>query len=62
MSIATALFTYLWHYLVARLLYDDLVRPLAEGRLLVLVPLAASVALLLLVARSLRRARSRHRR
>jgi hypothetical protein len=62
MSIATTLFTYLWHYLFARLLYDDLVRPLAGGRLLALVPLAAIVAVALLVLRSLRRARSRRPR
>ena len=27
---ATSLIVYVWHYLVARLLYDDLIRPLAE--------------------------------
>jgi len=26
------LITYVWHYLLARLLYDDFVRPLARGR------------------------------
>jgi hypothetical protein len=26
-----ALVTYLWHYLVARMVYDQLVRPLAHG-------------------------------
>ena len=29
----TALLTYLWHYLVARTLYDQLLRPLIHGRL-----------------------------
>jgi hypothetical protein len=29
---ATALLTYLWHYLVARTLYDQLLRPLIHGR------------------------------
>jgi peptidoglycan/LPS O-acetylase OafA/YrhL len=62
MSPATALFTYLWHYLVARLLYDELLRPLVHGRLLALVALAAIVALALLVGRSLSRTRSRRRR
>jgi hypothetical protein len=28
---ATAFVTYLWHYVVARLLYDDLVHPLSRG-------------------------------
>jgi peptidoglycan/LPS O-acetylase OafA/YrhL len=62
MSVATPFFTYLWHYLVARLLYDDLVRPLVEGRLLALLPLAAIAALALLAYRALRRTRSRRRR
>jgi len=29
---ATSFLTYLWHYMLARLLYDELVRPLAHGR------------------------------
>jgi hypothetical protein len=29
---ATALFTYIWHYLVARLLYEEILRPLFAGR------------------------------
>jgi hypothetical protein len=44
---ATAFVIYLWHYLAARLLYDDLVRPLSRGQLpsaLVLVAIAAAVA------------------
>ena len=28
---ATTFVTYLWHYLVARLLYDQLVRPVIHG-------------------------------
>jgi hypothetical protein len=36
------LFTYLWHYTVARLLYDDLLRPLG--------PVALALALLVGVA------------
>jgi hypothetical protein len=62
MSIAATLFTYLWHYLVARLLYDDLIRPLTAGRMAALVPPAAIVISALLVTRALRRARSRRRR
>lgn len=62
MSIATTLFTYIWHYVVARLLYDELIRPLADGRLYALVPLAALVVVVALAARTLRRARSRRSR
>jgi hypothetical protein len=29
---ATAFVTYLWHYMVARLVYDDLVHPLSRGQ------------------------------
>ena len=29
--VAVSLFTYAWHYLVARMLYDHLIRPLAHG-------------------------------
>ena len=36
--------TYVWHYLVARLLYDHLLRPLIHGRVSVL-PLVCAVAL-----------------
>lgn len=62
MSIATTLLTYIWHYVAARLLYDELIRPLAEGRLYVLVPLAALVLLALLAVRTIRRARPRRPR
>ena len=43
---AVALLTYLWHYLIARTIYDDLVRPLAHGNLSVglLVLCVATVA------------------
>jgi hypothetical protein len=44
---ASALVTYLWHYVLARLLYDDLVRPLSRGHVpttLLLVAIAAAVA------------------
>jgi hypothetical protein len=42
---ATAFVTYLWHYMLARLLYDDLVRPVAHGHVsrgLVLVLVAGA--------------------
>ena len=41
---AVSLLTYLWHYLVARLIYDQLIRPVLDGdaaRLAVLVSIAA---------------------
>lgn len=41
--LGVSLFTYVWHYLVARLLYDQLIRPLARGD-------AAGILLLALVA------------
>ena len=40
---AVSLLTYLWHYLVPRMLYDQLIRPLAHGD-------ASGFALLLCVA------------
>ncbi len=47
---AAELFTYVWHYVVARLLYDELFRPLLHGRLgavaIVLLCLATGVLLL----------------
>jgi hypothetical protein len=30
-AVAVSLPTYVWHYLVARMLYDQLIRPLAHG-------------------------------
>jgi hypothetical protein len=29
--VAVSLVTYLWHYLIARMVYDQLIRPLARG-------------------------------
>jgi hypothetical protein len=31
MSAATAFLTYLWHYVVARAIYDQVIRPLVHG-------------------------------
>ena len=42
---ATALLTYLWHYLLVRTIYDHLLRPLIHGRVpvaLVVVGVAAA--------------------
>jgi hypothetical protein len=57
---STAFVTYLWHYVVARLLYDDLVRPLMGGgraALMAIVGIAAALVLVLVLLR-LRRSRS----
>jgi hypothetical protein len=35
--VAITFVTYLWHYLVARLLYDQLVRPVIHGRVSLVV-------------------------
>jgi hypothetical protein len=50
--------TYLWHYLVARLIYDDVVRPLTRGdggALLIAASLAAVAASLVARRRGRRR-------
>ena len=51
---STVFITYLWHYLIARTIYDDLVRPLAHGNL--------SVALLVACAAAVGFAAGRHTR
>jgi peptidoglycan/LPS O-acetylase OafA/YrhL len=38
---ALSFVTYLWHYLVARLLYDQVVRPLVHGRVSALLTICA---------------------
>ena len=51
---ASAFVTYLWHYLVARLVYDDLVHPLLRGHGVALaagVGIAVAVVVLLRVNR-----------
>jgi hypothetical protein len=55
---ATTLLTYVWHYVVARLLYDDLVRPLTRGGVATAVAAVGCVVLFALLGRSLRRRRS----
>lgn len=42
-TVAVSFLTYVWHYLVARMLYDHLVRPLGHGD-------AAGLALIVCVA------------
>ena len=48
---ATALPTYLWHYMLARLLYDELVRPLLHGQVPVMLLLVAGAALVIALSR-----------
>lgn len=43
-SAGVSLLTYVWHYLVARMLYDELVRPLARGDVTVLLLLTCVAA------------------
>jgi hypothetical protein len=54
-SPATTLLTYVWHYVVARLLYDDLVRPLARGDAVIVVVVVACVVVVALLGRRLTR-------
>ena len=49
LSHASALVTYLWHYMLARLLYDELVRPMLHGHVPVILIVAAGVGLLSLL-------------
>ncbi|MDQ6819299.1 MAG: hypothetical protein M3076_02990 [Actinomycetota bacterium] len=52
MSEGIALLTYLWHYLVARLLYDDLLRPLLGGDRGAILGLIVAAVVLTLVLRA----------
>ena len=55
MSEATALLTYVWHYLVARLLYDELLRPLmGRDRTAALAALALALLAVLALRRRVR--------
>jgi hypothetical protein len=51
---AVALLTYLWHYLIARTIYDDLVRPLAHGNVSVALLVACVAAVGFAVGRRTR--------
>jgi hypothetical protein len=56
----TGFLTYVWHYMLARLLYDELVRPLVRGHTgLALAVLALAGAVLLLGRVTRRRKQSR---
>jgi hypothetical protein len=52
---ATALFTYVWHYIVARMLYAHLIQPLGRGDAAGLVLLACVAAMAFVVGRRTRR-------
>ncbi|HUA50196.1 MAG TPA: hypothetical protein VMA77_33495 [Solirubrobacteraceae bacterium] len=54
---AAAFLTYLWHYMLARLVYDELVRPLVHGR----VPTALVVAVVAVAGVALSRVAGRRR-
>jgi hypothetical protein len=56
---ATALLTYLWHYTLARLLYDELVWPVLNGHVPAMLLIAAGAVLLFLLGRRGRRGRRR---
>jgi hypothetical protein len=49
---AMTLLTYLWHYLVARTLYDHLVHPLARGDFSAMVLVLSSAAVGFALARA----------
>jgi hypothetical protein len=50
-----SVFTHVWHYVVARLLYDELVRPLLHGHVATIVLALACVCAVILVVRLTRR-------
>ncbi len=52
---AVSLLTYLWHYLVARLIYDQLIRPVLDGDAARLAVLASIAAVAFAVGRRARR-------
>jgi hypothetical protein len=54
---ATALDTYLWHYMLARVLYDELVQPLLHGHVRVTWLVVAGVIVAFALARGRRRRR-----
>lgn len=58
MNEGVTLLTYLWHYLLGRLLYDGLLRPLLGGnRDAILAVIAAAFVLVLVLRRRGRRPR-----
>jgi hypothetical protein len=57
----SGLLTYVWHYMVARVLYDELVRPLVHGHLSTAPALAAVAAVAFVLGRVRRRTGRRRR-
>jgi hypothetical protein len=56
--VASAFLTYLWHYMTARLLYDEMARPLLHGRVSTVGALAAVAAAGFVLGRVSRRRRA----
>ena len=54
-AFGASLLTYVWHYLVARLLYDHLIAPVARGDATQLLLLAAVAAVSFGIGRRTRR-------
>jgi hypothetical protein len=54
---ATGFLTYVWHYMLARLLYDELVRPLVRGRVSTALVIAVAALAGLALVRALGRRR-----
>ena len=52
---AVSLLTYVWHYLVARMLYDHLLRPVLGGDVTGILVLACVAAFAFLAGRGTRR-------
>jgi len=48
---SASLLTYVWHYLVARTLYDELLRPVLDGNLAAILLIACVGAAAFLVGR-----------
>ena len=55
---STTFLTYVWHYVVARTLYDELLRPLARGDVSLLLVLAGVVAVAFCVGWGAKRRRT----
>jgi cation transport ATPase len=49
--LAVALLTYVWHYLIARTIYDQLVRPIEHGNFSVVLLVACAAAVAFAVGR-----------
>jgi hypothetical protein len=52
---STALLTYLWHYVVARTVYDDLLRPVLHGHVSRALPVICALTAAFAIGRLARR-------